>query len=57
MFDFSPVQIFIVMAILLLVFGTHRLPQVGRSLGRGMRELRTAVAGEADDDAKDTNPA
>jgi sec-independent protein translocase protein TatA len=44
-FDFSPVQIIIVLAIALLVFGAARLPAIGRDLGRGLREFRGALTG------------
>jgi TatA/E family protein of Tat protein translocase len=31
--------------VILLVFGPKRLPEIGRSLGRGMREVKTSVTG------------
>ena len=34
----------------LLVFGPKRLPEMGRSLGRGMREFKDSISGEGDDD-------
>ncbi len=40
MFDISPIQIIIVLVIALLVFGPKRLPEMGRSIGRGLRELK-----------------
>jgi sec-independent protein translocase protein TatA len=36
----------IVVAVLLMLFGAKRLPEMGRSLGRGMREFKSAVTGE-----------
>lgn len=38
-------EILIVLGVLLLLFGARRLPEMGRSLGRGMREFKDAVTG------------
>ena len=46
MFDFSPVQSIIVLVIALLVFGPKRLPEMGRNLGRSMREFKSSVSGD-----------
>lgn len=46
MFDISPIQIIIVLVIALLVFGPKRLPELGRSVGRGLREFKGALNGE-----------
>jgi sec-independent protein translocase protein TatA len=43
MFDISPVQILIVLVIALLVFGPKRLPEMGKSVGRGIREFKGAI--------------
>lgn len=43
MLDFSPVQILIVLVIALLVFGPKRLPEMGKSIGRGIREFKGAI--------------
>ena len=45
MFDVSPVQILIVLAVALLVFGPARLPELGRGLGRGIRDFRQGLSG------------
>ena len=42
-FDFSVTQLVIVLVIALLVFGPRRLPDVGRGLGQGLRELRGSL--------------
>jgi sec-independent protein translocase protein TatA len=39
----------ILLVVLLLVFGAKRLPEMGRSLGKGMREFKDGVSGLEDD--------
>jgi sec-independent protein translocase protein TatA len=51
----GPLEIIVVLIIALVVFGPKRLPELGRSLGRGIREFRGSVSGEHDDD--DERPA
>ena len=43
-------EIAIVLVIVLVIFGPKRLPQLGRSLGGGMREFKDAVTGKTKDD-------
>jgi sec-independent protein translocase protein TatA len=45
-FEPSPIHLLMLVVILLLVLGPKRLPQVARSLGRGVRELRSSIADE-----------
>jgi sec-independent protein translocase protein TatA len=45
-------EIIIVLVIVLLIFGPKRLPDLGRSLGRGMREFKDSVTGKDKDDDK-----
>jgi sec-independent protein translocase protein TatA len=52
--DFSIWQIAIVLVIALLVFGPKRLPELGRSLGNGMREFKDSITGKSDDDDDET---
>ena len=48
--NIGPLEIVIVLIIALVVFGPKRLPELGRSLGRGIREFRGSVSGDHDDD-------
>lgn len=43
-------ELAIVLIIALIVFGPKRLPELGRSLGRGIREFRGSLGGEQDDE-------
>ncbi|HEX3255420.1 MAG TPA: twin-arginine translocase TatA/TatE family subunit [Gaiellaceae bacterium] len=39
----------VIVLVLLLVFGPKRLPEMGRSLGRGMREFKDSITGNDDE--------
>lgn len=41
----SPTHIVIILVLALLLFGAKRLPEMGRSLGHGMREFKESVTG------------
>jgi sec-independent protein translocase protein TatA len=41
----GPWEIAILLVIVLLVFGPKRLPEMGRSLGKGMREFKNSITG------------
>jgi TatA/E family protein of Tat protein translocase len=43
-------EILVVLVIALIVFGPKRLPELGRSLGRGINEFKGAMSGEHEDD-------
>jgi len=43
----NPVHILLLLLVVLLVFGAKRLPEIGRSLGTGMRDFKTSLTGEA----------
>ncbi|HVD11087.1 MAG TPA: twin-arginine translocase TatA/TatE family subunit [Gaiellaceae bacterium] len=43
-------EILLLLLVMLLVFGPKRLPEMGRSLGRGIREFKESVTGEDKDD-------
>jgi sec-independent protein translocase protein TatA len=47
-------ELLILLLVLLLVFGPKRLPEMGRQLGKGMREFKDSVSGkESEDDVED----
>jgi sec-independent protein translocase protein TatA len=48
-FGIGATEIIIVLVIVLLIFGPKRLPDLGRSMGRGMREFKDSVTGKDDD--------
>jgi sec-independent protein translocase protein TatA len=46
----GPLEIVIILVIVLIIFGPKRLPDLGRSLGRGMREFKDSVTGKDKDE-------
>ena len=40
-------EMIIILVIALIIFGPRKLPELGRSLGSGMREFKHSIAGEA----------
>ena len=47
----------IILVVLLVVFGPKRLPEMGRSLGRGMREFKDSVTGNTPEPTPELPPA
>jgi sec-independent protein translocase protein TatA len=43
----NPLHIAFLVVILLLLFGAKRLPEIGRSLGTGMREFKQSITGDS----------
>jgi sec-independent protein translocase protein TatA len=46
----GPLELIIVLAIALIVLGPKKLPEVGRSIGSGLREFKDSVSGDRRDD-------
>lgn len=46
----GPLEIIVILVIVLVIFGPKRLPDLGRSLGRGMREFKDSVTGKDKDE-------
>jgi sec-independent protein translocase protein TatA len=51
----GPMELVVVMVVALLVFGPKRLPELGKSLGSGMRTFKDSLSGE--DENEDEDPA
>jgi sec-independent protein translocase protein TatA len=55
----GPGELIIVLVIALIILGPKRLPEVGRSVGKGMREFKDSLSGinmDDDDDEDDRRP-
>jgi sec-independent protein translocase protein TatA len=50
-------ELIVILAIALIVLGPKKLPEVGKSLGKGMREFKDSLAGETDRRDEDERPA
>ena len=46
----GPLELVVVLIIALVIFGPKRLPELGRSMGKGIREFRSSVSGKDNDD-------
>lgn len=55
-FGIGATEIVILLVVALLVFGPKRLPEMGRSLGKGMREFKDSISGKDDDDRRELSP-
>jgi sec-independent protein translocase protein TatA len=49
-FGIGATELIIVLVIVLIIFGPKKLPQLGRSLGGGLREFKGAVTGKSGND-------
>ena len=52
-FRIGPWEIGLILAIILIVFGVGKLPQVGGAIGKGLRAFRKGQRGEEDDEAEE----
>ena len=46
----GPLELAIVLIIALVIFGPKRLPELGRSMGKGIREFRSSVSGKKEEE-------
>ena len=47
----GPLEIAVVLVIVLIIFGPKRLPELGKSVGHGIREFKNSISGESDPDS------
>jgi sec-independent protein translocase protein TatA len=50
-------EIIAILAVVLLIFGARRLPEIGSSMGKGIRTFKSALMGEDDNKPEDQQPA
>ena len=50
--NIGPMEIAIVLIIALVIFGPSRLPELGKSAGKGFREFKASITGNDDDEAR-----
>lgn len=48
--NLGPIEIIVVLVILLVIFGPKRIPELGRSVGQGMRNFKQSVTGRDKED-------
>lgn len=55
-FNVGPMELIVVLIIALVVLGPKKLPEVGKSLGKGMREFKNSISGmtAGDEDRDET---
>jgi sec-independent protein translocase protein TatA len=54
--NIGPTELIVVLVIALLVIGPKRLPEVGKSLGKGMREFKDSLSGDRRDEDEEPTP-
>jgi sec-independent protein translocase protein TatA len=52
----GPWEIILLLLLALLLFGAKRLPEIGRSVGQGMREFKDSVSGNAKSERHELEP-
>jgi sec-independent protein translocase protein TatA len=52
---FQPMHLLIILVIALIVFGPGKLPELGRGLGKSIREFKNAMSGDKNDSAKEVH--
>jgi sec-independent protein translocase protein TatA len=56
-FNLGPGELLLILAIALVVLGPKKLPEAGRSLGKGLREFKDSLSSMSGDKDEDEDPA
>ena len=51
----GPLEIFLIVVVVLIIFGAGRLPEVGRGIGTAIREFRGTIGAKDDSETSDSN--
>ena len=51
----GPLEIFLIVVVVLIIFGAGRLPEVGRGIGTAIKEFRGTIGGKNDSETSDSN--
>lgn len=52
----GPLELAIVLIIALVIFGPKKLPELGSSMGRGLREFKGSLSGDSDSEKREDEP-
>jgi sec-independent protein translocase protein TatA len=55
--NIGPLELIVVLIIALVILGPKKLPDVGRSMGRGLREFKSAITGDNEQEAAELTQA
>lgn len=50
--NLGPLELTLIIAVILLLFGAKKLPELARGLGQGLKEFKTAVKDNSDEETK-----
>ena len=53
----GPPELFLIVLVVLIIFGSGKLPEVGKALGKGIKEFKSAREGNLDDETEKPSEA
>ncbi len=54
---FQPTHLILILVVVLILFGPGKLPEAGKAIGRGLRDMRNAFAGQNEEEKGEQMPA